>query len=244
MLLRHGESTYNAEGRFTGLLDVPLTERGRDEARRAARLLTCADIVPDLIYTSVLARARETAAIVQSTLDQRRIPAHAVWQLDERNYGALTGLTKSDVLAEHGPELFVQWRRTLTGQPPPMDEDLLRRIRQQPAFRHQPSQAVTATESLDDVRRRVRSFWLARLHGDLRHGATVLVVAHGNSLRALCVVLDHLTDAEIVDLNIPTGYPLLYEFDEQLRPRVRGGRYLEPEAAREAAKRVAETGGT
>lgn len=244
VLLRHGESTYNAEDRFTGLLDVPLTDRGREEAVHAARLLAREGFVPDVIYTSLLSRTRETARIMQATLERSPIPARGVWQLDERNYGALTGLGKADVLAEYGQDLFIRWRRTLTGTPPPMDDDLLQQIRQQPALRHQPSQAVTATESLDDVCKRVNSFWFSRLRDDLRGGASVLVVAHGNSLRALCVVLDRLSEAEVVALNIPTGYPLLYEFDAELRPRVRGGRYFEPEAARAAAKKVAAAGGT
>ncbi|MFT4296697.1 MAG: 2,3-diphosphoglycerate-dependent phosphoglycerate mutase [Micropruina sp.] len=244
VLLRHGESSYNAEGRFTGLLDVPLTERGRAEARHAARLLADADIVPDLIYTSRLTRTRDTAQLVRDTLARPGIPTRAVWQLDERNYGALTGLSKADVLARYGPELFIRWRRTLTGQPPPMDEELIRQLREQPALAGLPARAVTATESLDDVRGRVGGLWHAQLDGELRRGGTVLVIAHGNSIRALCVVLDRLTEPEVIALNIPTGHPLVYDFDHRMHPVPRGGRYLDPDAARAAAKKVADAGGT
>lgn len=244
VLLRHGESTYNAETRFTGLLDVPLTERGRREAVHAARLLANAGIVPDLIYTSMLTRTHDTAQLVQTTLGLPDIPVRSVWQLDERNYGALTGLSKVDVLAQYGPDLFVRWRRTLTGQPPPMDEELMRQLREQPVLHDLPPQAVTATESLDDVRVRVEALWHTQICSDLQEGRSVLVIAHGNSLRALCLVLDQLSDPEVAALNIPTGHPLLYEINDHLQPVTRGGRYLDPATALAAAKQVADAGGT
>lgn len=244
VLLRHGESTYNAAARFTGLLDVPLTDRGREQARDAAQLLIRHGIMPDVVYTSVLTRARDTARLVTATLGRSHLRAHPVWQLNERNYGALTGLARSQVFDVYGPDLFIRWRRTLTGEPPPMGWALLQRVRQQPALHALPREAVTATESLDDVRRRVAVFSRTRLHDDLQQGATVLVIAHGNSLRALCMILDDLTDAEVIALNIPTGHPLLYQFDDQLHPVRRGGRYLDPVAAHRAAQRVAADGGT
>lgn len=244
VLLRHGESVYNARGIFTGLLDVPLTALGRSEARHAARLLTEAHLLPDVAYTSVLRRATETADIVCDALGRRGMHIHLAWQLNERNYGALTGLSKSSVLADYGPENFLLWRRTLDGQPPPMAPTLLDEIRAQPAFAHVPPEVVTLTESLDDVRERIEPFWSSHLRRELEHGGRVLVVAHGNSLRALCAILDGLDEQEIVELNIPTGYPLVYEFDDRMRVVARGGRYLDPEAARAAAQKVSAQGGT
>lgn len=244
MLLRHGESTYNALGLFTGLLDAPLTEHGRDEARSAARLLPAANITPVVVHSSLLARARETAEIVSAGLGLPHLPLHATWRLDERNYGALTGRSKAAVLAEYGPENFLKWRRTSAGEPPPMDEDLLNTIRAQDALRDAPPEAVTATESLDDVRARIEPFWNLRLREDVMRGRPALVVAHGNSLRALCAILDRLDEPEIIELNIPTGHPLVYEFDDRAEPLLRGGRYLDPDVAIDAARRVAEAGGT
>lgn len=244
ILLRHGESVLNAQDRFTGLLDVPLTERGKSQALQAADLLAAARFVPDVVYVSVLTRATHTCDLVLDALGVANAPRESAWQLMERNYGALTGRRRSAVFAEYGQQRFQAWRRGRSDKPPPLDEAQLRLLRAQPALAHVPHRGVTPTESLSDVIERVDGLWRAHIEGDLRAGMNVLVIAHGNSLRALCAVLDDLTDVELIDLNIPTGEPLLYTFDDSLEPTTRGGSYLAADRAQQAAAALTERGGT
>lgn len=243
VILRHGESAFNAEGRFTGLLDPPLTGRGRTEAEDAARELAVARLLPIKIFTSTLLRATETADIVARSLEMDDLPER-LWRLNERNYGALTGRSKSELWSVFGEELLHRWRRTLHGTPPPMNPEALERLRNSPALVGVPPKSVLASESLFTVSKRINQLWLRRLCPLLLQGETVLCVGHGNSLRALCLLLDGLSDAEVEGLNIPTGQPLVYRFDCSTLPVPRGGRYLNPLAARTAAERVAAEGGT
>lgn len=244
MLLRHGESVLNAQDRFTGLLDVPLTARGKREALQAADLLAGARFVPDVVYVSVLTRATQTCDLVLDALGLADTPRKCVWKLMERNYGALTGRRRATVFAEYGRKQFLAWRRGRSDKPPPLDEAQLRLLRAQPALANVPFTELTPAESLTDVIERVRTLWQANIACDLRTGMNVLVIAHGNSLRALCSVLDDLTDAELSDLNIPTGEPLLYTFDDNLKPAIRGGSYLAADRAQRAAAAITERGGT
>ncbi|OZD55601.1 phosphoglycerate mutase [Rhodococcus sp. 06-1477-1B] len=242
-LLRHGESTANQAGIFTGLLDVQLTARGIQQARQAGLLLHAHRVVPDLILTSTLQRAVHTAELVRDTLGTDA-PTTAMWQLNERNYGALTGCTKADARAELGDNQYAQVRRSREGRPPEMSGDQWRALRKTPALRGLPAAAVQRTEALVDVIDRLTPVVRTLLLPALQSGRTVLIVAHGNSLRALCAVIDDLSDAELADLNLPTGQPLLYRLDETdntLEPR--GGSYLDP-AAHDAAALVAAEGGT
>lgn len=244
VLLRHGQSVLNAQDRFTGLLDPPLTEAGKDEAAAAGALLASASLSPGAVYTSTLTRSRDTARIVLDVLGDPSVPVLAAWELNERSYGSLTGRARKELLSELGPEVFRFWRRSYYGAPPPMSSAQLAALRRNPAFAGLPPEAVQATESLCGVVKRVRTFWHQHLRPRLREGQDVLVIAHGNSLRALCRVLDRLSDAEVEALNIPTGHPLLYRFTPNLVPLVRGGEYLNPLAARIAAALVAAAGGT
>ncbi|MCI1019756.1 2,3-bisphosphoglycerate-dependent phosphoglycerate mutase [Microbacterium sp. C5A9] len=243
VLLRHGESTANAAETFTGVSDAPLTARGRREAAQAARLLRATGMTVGATFASELTRATDTAAI----LAQEGVgPDVALrdWQLNERNYGALTGRSKTEILAEHGPALFREWRRSVHAAPPPLTARQIEILRRKEPFRHLPAAALTATESLFDVIARVRQFHGERARPRLQVGVNVLVVAHGNSLRAYCAVLDDLTEPELEDLNLPTGQPLVYRLTADGAPRVRGGEYLDPITARQAAATVARQGGT
>lgn len=244
ILLRHGESVLNAQDRFTGLLDAPLTQRGKSQALQAADLLAEARFVPYIVYVSVLTRATQTCDLVLDTLGLADTPRKSAWQLMERNYGALTGRHRAAVFAEYGQQRFLAWRRGRSDKPPPLDEAQLRLLRAQPALAHVPLAGLTATESLSDVIKRVRTLWQVHIACDLRAGMNVLVIAHGNSLRALCAVLDDLTDGELVGLNIPTGEPLQYSFDDNLKPTIRGGSYLAADRAQRAAAAISERGGT
>ena len=244
VLLRHGQSVLNAQDRFTGLLDPALTAAGEDEAFRAGALLASAGFSPDLVYTSTLMRTRDTARIVVGILGVSGVPVMPVWELNERSYGSLTGRERKELLSELGPEVFHFWRRSYYGAPPPLPGAQLRKIRLSRAFTGLPPEAVQATESLCAVVKRVRNFWYQRLRPDILAGKDVLVIGHGNSLRALCLVLDGLSHAEVEALNIPTGHPLAYHFTPALAPVVRGGEYLNPLAARTAAALVAAAGGT
>ncbi|MFG3527446.1 2,3-diphosphoglycerate-dependent phosphoglycerate mutase [Streptomyces sp. NPDC047917] len=242
ILLRHGQSLTNAEGRFTGWADVPLTPHGEQQAARAAELLTRDGLVPDLVHTSVLRRSIRTADIVLAELDRDWVPVHRTWRLNERQYGALTGRVKRDVRGEVGPALYQAWRRSLTTAPAPLTADELALLRADPRYAGLAGGGLPAVESLAGVIARVTPYWADVLATQLRTGRTVLVVAHGNALRALVAVLDRLTGREVEHLNIPTAAPLLYGFDSELHPTVRGGRYLEPDAARAAAEAVAAEG--
>lgn len=242
-LLRHGESTANQAGIFTGLLDVQLTARGIQQARQAGLLLRTHRVMPDLIFTSTLQRAVHTADLVRDTLGTGA-PTTAMWEFNERNYGALTGRTKAEARAELGDNQYTHMRRSRDGRPPEMSGDHWRALRQTPALRGLPEAAVRRTEALMDVIDRLTPVVRTRLLPALQSGQSVLIVAHGNSLRALCAVIDDLSDAELADLNLPTGQPLLYRMDDAdntLTPRV--GAYLDP-AAHDAAALVAAEGGT
>lgn len=244
LLLRHGESTANAAGLFTGVLDVGLTERGFREARTAAKLITAAGVRPDVTYVSELRRTRQTAEILLRVLDLPSTPIRSDWRLDERNYGALTGRSKHDVRAEFGEVAFRMWRRSVDVAPPPMPDDQFDSIAGSVPFRNLPAVALSRTESLADVIARVRSFYLQRIVPDITGGLTVLVVGHGNSLRALCADLDQLSRAEIEALNIPTGQPLLYDFGRIFTLEARSNHYLDPDTALPAAIGIAQQGGT
>lgn len=242
VLLRHGQSTSNADGRFTGWADVPLTADGEQEAVDAGRLLARHGLLPDVVHTSVMARSIRSAELALEELDRLWIPVHRTWRLNERQYGALTGRRKGEVRAEAGTDRYQQWRRSLHGTPGPLPTDALAQLRADPRYAALRPAGIPAVETLADMTARVAPYWADVLAPQLRTGATVLVVAHGNSLRALVTVLDHLTDAEIERLNIPTGAPLRYDFDAALRPLVRGGTYLNPQAALSKAELVAVEG--
>jgi 2,3-bisphosphoglycerate-dependent phosphoglycerate mutase len=244
VLLRHGESTLNAQGRFTGLLDPSLTAAGRAEAKAAAALIAAARLTPQAVWTSTLARATETARIVLGALGTPHVPQEQAWELNERSYGCLTGLSRAHAMAQLGQARYTQWRRSYHGTPHPMPDEELEALRDTPALAGLPPEAVPATESLNDVVARIRPFWDRRLAPSLRRHRVVLAVAHGNSLRALCLVIDRLAPEEVEALNIPTGQPLVYRFTDRMEPTVRGGTYLDPQRALAGAERIASQGGT
>lgn len=241
VLVRHGESAANALGLFTGILDVGLTPHGEQSTREAADRLAVTGWRPDLVLASELARSWHTADIIAAAIGAE---VQRDWRLGERSYGDLTGQLKRDVVEEHGEELFTHWRRSLDGRPGPLPEATVRLWRTLPPFDRLPPAAVAATESLADVIERVRPLWQGRLGAALQEGKDVLVVGHGNSLRALCAIIDDLTPAELSALNLPNARPLLYELGPDLRPLVRGGRYLDPRLAAAEAAEIAAQGGT
>jgi 2,3-bisphosphoglycerate-dependent phosphoglycerate mutase len=233
ILVRHGQSTWNLENLFTGWTDVDLTQQGRTEAAGAARELFAEQLVPDLAFTSVLKRAIRTLWIMLDEMDRMWIPVERSWRLNERHYGALQGLDKAQTAAQHGEAQVKVWRRSYDVAPPPLPADDPRHPRFDPRYAGVAPAALPATESLKDTLARVLPFWHARIAPELRSGRNVLVVAHGNSLRAMVKMLDEVADRDIVELNIPTGVPLLYELDATLRPR--SSRYLGNAAAVAAA---------
>ena len=236
VLLRHGQSTANAAGLFTGILDPDLSTAGADEARTAAHLLQTHDVVPDAVFVSPLRRATRTAHLIAETL---HLPAAEVmpdWRLLERNYGALTSRLKDDVKAEVGESQFLAWRRSVDTAPPPMPDDQFAQFQNTELFRSLPVRALTRTESLRDVMERVGEFHSERVLPRLAAGQNVLVVAHGNSLRAYCAVLEHLDKPAIHRLNLPTGQPLVFRDGER--------RYLDGERAEAAALALTLDGGT
>jgi 2,3-bisphosphoglycerate-dependent phosphoglycerate mutase len=241
ILLRHGESIWNAENLFTGWVDVDLSDKGRAEAVRGGEQLRDAGILPDVVHTSLLRRAITTAVIGLDVADRHWIPVRRSWRLNERHYGALQGKNKKQTLEEYGEEQFMLWRRSFDVPPPPLDDDS--EFSQAHDLRYADLGAeLPRAECLEDVIARLLPYWDDPLADDLRAGRTVLVAAHGNSLRAIVKHLDGIGDDEIAGLNIPTGMPLVYELDDGLRPTVRGGRYLDPDAAAEAAAAVAQQG--
>lgn len=246
VLLRHGQSTYNAERRFTGLLDPDLSSRGVEEARRAAAELDDAGLVPGVVLSSPLRRGRRTTELVLTSLRERgrAVPdPQLVWALAERHYGAWTGRLKEDLRRDVGPDAFHTLRRCYDGAPPPTGPDHPCLADLGPALAHLPDAARRGTEALADVVERVRPFWHGEVTGLLAAGRTVLVVAHGNSLRALCAVVDGLSPEEVEELNLPTGQPLVYRVRDGA-PSPRGGSYLDAATARAAAAAVAAEGGT
>ncbi len=242
VLLRHGESQWNAEGLFTGWVDVGLSAKGATEAEKAGSLLAQAGLRPDVVHTSVLSRAIQTANMALDTAGLAWLPVRRSWRLNERHYGALQGKSKARTRQEYGDEQFMLWRRSYDVPPPPLaDDDPLSQARD-PRYALLPDELRPRTECLRDVVARLLPYWHDAIIGDLAAGRTVLVAAHGNSLRALVKHLDGIGDAEIAELNIPTGIPLVYELDADYSPVVAGGRYLDPQAAVQAAKAVRSQG--
>ena len=242
ILLRHGESEWNALNLFTGWVDVDLTEKGRAEAARGGELMKEAGILPDCLHTSLLRRAINTAHIALGACDRHWIPVIRNWRLNERHYGALQGKNKKQTLEEFGEDQFMLWRRSYDTPPPPIDPNDEYSQARDPRYTWLPTDAIPATECLADVVTRLVPYWEDVIVPDLRAGKTVLVTAHGNSLRALVKHLDGISDDDIAALNIPTGIPLVYRLDDDMRPIVPGGEYLDPEAAKEAAAAVAAQG--
>ncbi|MGZ5404362.1 MAG: phosphoglyceromutase [Nocardioides sp.] len=241
ILLRHGESTWNAKNLFTGWVDVDLTEKGRAEAVRGGEQLVAAGLLPDVVHTSLQRRAITTAHLSLDAADRHWIPVHRSWRLNERHYGALQGKDKKQTLEEYGEEQFMTWRRSFDVPPPPLDDD--DEFSQAHDTRYADLGAeLPRTECLKDVIVRMLPYWESAVVPDLQVGRTVLVAAHGNSLRGIVKHLDGISDEDIPGLNIPTGMPLVYRLDESLAPTVVGGEYLDPEAAAAAAAAVANQG--
>jgi 2,3-bisphosphoglycerate-dependent phosphoglycerate mutase len=241
VLLRHGESLWNAKNLFTGWVDVDLSQTGREEAVRGGELLRSAGLLPDVLHTSVLRRAITTAAMALDVADRHWIPVRRTWRLNERHYGALQGKDKKATLAEYGEEQFMLWRRSFDVPPPPIAAGDEYSQAGDPRYADLGDDAP-ATECLRDVIARMLPYWHSDIVPDLRRGETVLVAAHGNSLRALVKHLDGISDQAIAALNIPTGIPLVYRLDDDLAPLQAGGEYLDPGAAREAIAAVANQG--
>ena len=233
ILVRHGQSTWNVDNLFTGWTDVDLSAQGQAEAAQAGRELLGARLAIDIAFTSVLKRAIRTLWIMLDEMDLMWIPVERSWRLNERHYGALQGLNKAQTVAQHGEAQVKIWRRSYDIAPPALGPDDPRHPRREPRYAGVDPEELPATESLADTLRRVQPFWHMRIAPELRAGRSVLVVAHGNSLRALVKMLDDIADGEISELNIPTGAPLLYELDAQLAPRAH--RYLGDPAAVAAA---------
>ncbi len=242
VLLRHGESEWNRANLFTGWVDVDLTEKGEAEARRSGELLAERELLPDVVHTSVLLRAIRTAELALRACDRLWIPVRRSWRLNERHYGALQGKDKKATLAEFGEEQFMLWRRSYDVPPPPLPDDAEVSQVGDPRYATLPPEARPRTECLADVVQRMLPYWYDTVVPDLRAGATVLVAAHGNSLRALLKHLDGISDEAIAALNVPTGIPLLYELDADMRPLTVGGEYLDPETAAAAAAAVRDQG--
>jgi 2,3-bisphosphoglycerate-dependent phosphoglycerate mutase len=242
VLLRHGNSEWNAKNLFTGWVDVDLDAKGEDEARRGAELLKEHGVLPDVVHTSVLRRAIRTAEITLHIVDRHWIPVKRSWRLNERHYGALQGKDKKQTLEAYGEEQFMLWRRSYDVPPPPIEEGSEFAQFDDPRYAALPPELKPSSECLKDVLNRALPYWYDEIVPDLRAGKTVLVAAHGNSLRAIVKHLDGISDEAIAKLNIPTGIPLRYDLDDNLRPITVGGAYLDPEAAKEAAAAVANQG--
>lgn len=240
ILLRHGESEWNEKNLFTGWVDVALTEKGRAEGVRAGQLLAESGMLPDVVHTSLLRRAIITSQIALDTADRHWIPTRRSWRLNERHYGALQGKDKKQTLDEYGEEQFMLWRRSFDTPPPPLDDSSefsqINDVRYADLGDNAPR-----TECLKDVIARLLPYWDSAIVKDLQDHDTVLIAAHGNSLRAIVKHLEGISDADIAELNIPTGQPLVYEMDEHGKALGKG-RYLDAEAAAEAAAAVANQG--
>jgi len=242
VLLRHGESAWNAEGLFTGWVDVGLSDKGASEAAAGGTLLHDSGLTPDIVHTSVLTRAIETANLALAAADLLWLPVSRSWRLNERHYGALQGKNKAQTRQEFGDEQFRLWRRSYDVPPPPIADDHPLSQAHDPRYVQLPPELLPRSECLKDVLHRMLPYWYDWLVPDLAAGRTPLVVAHGNSLRALVKHLDGISDTEIAGLNIPTGIPLVYELDADFRPKQAGGQYLDPEAAAAAAAAVRDQG--
>jgi 2,3-bisphosphoglycerate-dependent phosphoglycerate mutase len=238
VLLRHGESVWNKENRFTGWKDVDLSERGLFEAHEAGRLMKDADLTFDLAFTSVLRRAIKTLDLALDEMDRLWIPVTKHWRLNERHYGALQGLNKAETAAKHGEQQVKIWRRSYDIPPPPLTPDDERWSGRDPRYADLRPSEIPASESLKDTVARFLPYWHETIAPTIRRGTRVLIAAHGNSLRALVKYLDNVGDQAIVQLNIPTGIPLVYELDDQLKP-VKHYYLGDPDAAAKAAAAVA-----
>jgi len=238
VLLRHGESTWNKENRFTGWTDVDLSAAGREEALKAGQLLKQEGFTFDIVYTSVLKRAIRTAWIALDEMDLLWLPVKRSWRLNERHYGALQGLNKAETAAKHGEEQTKIWRRSYDIPPPPLTADDPRYPGNDPRYAGLSATELPLTECLKDTVARFLPYWHETIAPAIRQGQRVLIAAHGNSLRALVKYLDNISDDAIVELNIPTGIPLVYELDADLRP-IRSEYLGDPEAAKKAAEKVA-----
>ena len=241
ILLRHGESEWNAKNLFTGWVDVELSEKGRAEAKRGGELLKSKNLLPDILHTSVLRRAIDTSQITLEACERAWIPVRRSWRLNERHYGALQGKDKAATLAEYGEAQFKLWRRSFDVPPPPIADDNEYSQANEAKYAEL-GVALPKSECLKDVVARMMPYWNESIIPDLKSGKRVLVTAHGNSLRALVKHLDGISDNDIADLNIPTGIPLLYELNENFMPIKKGGEYLDPEAALDAISKVANQG--
>ncbi len=238
VLLRHGESDWNRQNLFTGWVDVDLSEKGEKEARRGGRLLTDSGLLPDVVHTSLLTRAIRTATLALEECGRLWVPVRRSWRLNERHYGALQGLDKAATRAKYGDEQFMVWRRSYDTPPPPIEPDQTSGVDER--YAALAPDLVPRTECLRDVLQRMLPYWYDAIVPDLRDGRMTLVAAHGNSLRALVKHLDGISDEAISGLNIPTGIPLRYELDGQLRVVDSG--YLDPDAAEAAAAEVSNQG--
>ncbi|MDF2573266.1 MAG: phosphoglyceromutase [Agromyces sp.] len=241
VLLRHGQSDWNQKNLFTGWVDVRLSELGRTEAGRAGELLVEHGVLPDVLHTSVLTRAIQTADIALEVADRLWIDVRRSWRLNERHYGALQGLDKAETLEKYGQEQFMLWRRSFDTPPPPIDDDSKWSQVGDPRYANLADDEMPRTECLKDVIARMLPYWESDIIPDLADGRTVLVAAHGNSLRALVKHLDDISDDDIAELNIPTGIPLVYELGDDFMP-TKPGEYLDPEAAAAGAAAVAAQG--
>ena len=239
VLLRHGESEWNAKNLFTGWVDVRLSDKGEAEARRGGAMLAERGLLPDVLHTSMLRRAIHTSQLALDACDRHWIPVQRSWRLNERHYGALQGKDKAQTLAQYGEEQFQLWRRSFDVPPPPIDDN--DEFSQAHDARYSDIQAPK-TECLKDVITRMLPYWDSAIVPDLKAGKRVLVTAHGNSLRALVKHLDGISDEDIAGLNIPTGIPLYYKLDENFKPIIKGGEYLDPAAAKDAIAAVANQG--
>jgi 2,3-bisphosphoglycerate-dependent phosphoglycerate mutase len=239
VLLRHGESEWNAKNLFCGWVDVPLSEKGVAEAIRGGELFKAKGLLPDVVHTSVLRRAITTANLALDAADRHWIPVKRSWRLNERHYGDLQGKNKKETLEQFGEEQFMLWRRSYDVPPPPIADDSPYSQSGDVRYAGEP---VPRNECLKDVLERALPYWNSDIVPDLRAGKVVLVAAHGNSLRSLVKYLDDVDDETIVGLNIPTGIPLVYHLDENLKPITKGGEYLDPEAAAAGIAAVANQG--
>ncbi len=241
ILLRHGESEWNAKNLFTGWVDEDLSDKGRSEAARAGELLKDDGLLPDVLHTSFLRRAINTANLALDVADRHWIPVRRSWRLNERHYGALQGLDKAATREKYGEKQFMLWRRSFDTPPPPVDPDSEYTQHGDPRYADL-GEEMPDTECLKDVIARMLPYWESSVVPDLQAGNVVMVAAHGNSLRALVKHLDGISDEDIAGLNIPTGIPLVYELDPDFQPVQRGGRYLDADAAAEAVTAVANQG--
>lgn len=238
ILLRHGQSDWNEKNLFTGWVDVPLTELGKEEAVHGGELLKKEGVLPDILYTSLLRRAIYTANLALDVADRHWIPVKRSWRLNERHYGALQGKNKKEIRDEYGEDQFMQWRRSYDVPPPAIEAGSEFAQDGDPRYAGEP---IPATECLKDVLERLLPYWDEQIVPDIKSGKTVLIAAHGNSLRAIVKHLDDVSDEDISAVNIPTGVPLLYELDEEtLKPIKKGGTYLDPEAEAKIAAVAAQ----